>query len=108
MTVIYIDSVFCLNGITDYFLLLVTAKLAGIPLRRRRYCIAAVVGGGETPSVCLMGEAGAVAQWGAALKSQLNARGGGKPGIFQGTVSATAEQLEIFFGDWYVCNKMQP
>lgn len=45
MTVIYIDSVFCLNGITDYFLLLVTAKLAGIPLRRRRYCIAAVVGG---------------------------------------------------------------
>lgn len=70
--------------------------------------IAAVVGGGETPGVCLMGEAEAVAQWGAALKSRFNARGGGKPGIFQGTVSATAEQLEMFFGDWYVCNKTQP
>ena len=45
MTVIYIDSVFCLNAITDYFLLLATARLAGIPLRRKRYCVAALIGG---------------------------------------------------------------
>jgi stage II sporulation protein GA (sporulation sigma-E factor processing peptidase) len=45
MTVIYIDSVFCLNTVTDYFLLLVTAKLAGIPLCRKKYCVAAILGG---------------------------------------------------------------
>lgn len=45
MTVIYIDSVFVLNGLMDYLLLLVTARLAGIPLRRGRYLLAAAAGG---------------------------------------------------------------
>ena len=45
MTVVYIDSVFLLNGLMDYLLLLATARLAGIPLRRRRYLLAALTGG---------------------------------------------------------------
>ena len=46
MTVVYIDSVFVLNTLMDYLLCLVTARLAGIPLRRRRYLLAALAGGG--------------------------------------------------------------
>nr|WP_325213103.1 sigma-E processing peptidase SpoIIGA [uncultured Oscillibacter sp.] len=34
MTVIYIDSVFALNALMDYLLLLCAARLAGLPLRR--------------------------------------------------------------------------
>ena len=45
MTQIYLDSVFLLNGAMDYLLLLLTARLAGIPLRRRRYLWAALAGG---------------------------------------------------------------
>ena len=44
MTVVYADSVFVLNGAMDYVLFLVTARLAGIPLRRRRYLLAALLG----------------------------------------------------------------
>ena len=65
--------------------------------------VAAVVGGGENPGICLMGDAGAVSALGQQLKSQLNARGGGKPGTFQGTVSATGEQIRNFFRGWYIC-----
>ena len=36
MEVVYIDSVFVLNGLLDYLLLLCTARLAGVPLRRLR------------------------------------------------------------------------
>ena len=45
MTVVYIDSVFVLNALMDYLLLLATARLAGIPLRRRRYVLAGLLGG---------------------------------------------------------------
>lgn len=45
MAVIYVDTVFFLNGILDYLLLLCTARLAGIPLRRGRYLLAALAGG---------------------------------------------------------------
>ena len=45
MTVVYADSVFALNALVDYLLLLGTARLAGIPLRRGRYLIAALLGG---------------------------------------------------------------
>ena len=31
------------------------------------------------------------------LKTRFNARGGGKPGYFQGTLTATPEELEAFF-----------
>ena len=44
-TVVYIDSVFVLNAVTDYLLLLITARLAGLVSRHVRYLIAAGAGG---------------------------------------------------------------
>lgn len=44
MTVVYVDSVFFLNGAMDFVLFLVTARLAGIPLKRHRYLLAALLG----------------------------------------------------------------
>lgn len=45
MTVVYLDSVFFLNTIVDYLLLLTTAALAGTPMRRGRFALFAVAGG---------------------------------------------------------------
>lgn len=45
MTVVYLDSVFFLNAIVDYLLLLTTATLAGTPIRRGRFALFAAVGG---------------------------------------------------------------
>ena len=45
MTVIYVDTLFLLNGIIDYLLLLAAARLAGEPLRRLRFGAAAALGG---------------------------------------------------------------
>ena len=39
MTVVYIDSVFVLNGLMDYLLLLCAGRLAGLSLRRKRYAL---------------------------------------------------------------------
>ena len=61
MTVVYIDSVFTLNALMDYLLLLVTARLAGIPLRRGRYLLAALAGGAYAAAVFAPG-AGFLAQ----------------------------------------------
>ena len=36
----HVDSVFVLNALMDYLLVLCAARLAGIPLRRRRYLLA--------------------------------------------------------------------
>ena len=44
MTVVYLDSVFLFNALLDYLLFLSTARLAGIPLRRRRYLLCGVLG----------------------------------------------------------------
>lgn len=55
MTVIYIDSVFLLNAVMDYLLLLAAARLAGLPLRRRRYLLAALAGGAYAAAVFLPG-----------------------------------------------------
>ena len=55
MPVVYVDSVFVLNGLMDYLLLLVTARLAGIPLRRRRYLLAALAGAAYAVAVFLPG-----------------------------------------------------
>ena len=55
MTVVYIDSVFTLNALMDYLLLLAAARLAGIPLRRRRFLLAALAGGGYAAAVFLPG-----------------------------------------------------
>lgn len=53
MTVIYIDSVFALNALMDYLLLLSAARLAGLPLRRGRYVLAALAGGAYAAAVFL-------------------------------------------------------
>lgn len=45
MTVVYLDSVFFLNAIVDYLLLLTTASLAGTPMRRVRFLLCAILGG---------------------------------------------------------------
>lgn len=55
MTVVYADSVFVLNGAMDYVLFLVTARLAGIPLKRRRYLLAALLGAVYAVAVFLPG-----------------------------------------------------
>ena len=55
MTVIYIDSVFVLNALMDYLLLLSAARLAGLPLRRGRYALAALAGGAYAAAVFLPG-----------------------------------------------------
>ena len=55
MTVIYIDSVFVLNALMDYLLLLSAARLAGLPLRRKRYALAALAGGAYAAAVFLPG-----------------------------------------------------
>lgn len=55
MTVVYLDSVFALNALMDYLLYLVTARLAGVPLRRGRYLLAALAGGLYAAAVFLPG-----------------------------------------------------
>lgn len=57
MTVIYVDSVFVLNTAMDYLLFLVTARLAGVRLRRGRYLLAALAGGAYAVAVFLPGGA---------------------------------------------------
>jgi stage II sporulation protein GA (sporulation sigma-E factor processing peptidase) len=44
METIYVDSLFALNMIIDYFLLLCSAKVCGLPLRRGRYVLASAFG----------------------------------------------------------------
>ena len=63
---------------------------------------AAVVGGRENFSICLVNKSEDVKELGAALKASLNARGGGKSGIFQGTIPAQKDEILAFFRDWYV------
>ena len=55
MTVVYIDSLFLLNLIMDYLLLLAAAKLAGEPIRRLRLALGAALGALYAAAVCLPG-----------------------------------------------------
>ena len=55
MTVIYVDTLFLLNAIVDYLLLLCSARLAGEPLRRLRFALGAVLGGGYAVAIFLPG-----------------------------------------------------
>lgn len=55
MTVIYIDTLFLLNFMVDYLLLLGAARLAGEPLRRIRFFLGAVLGGGYAVAIFLPG-----------------------------------------------------
>lgn len=45
VTVVYVDTLFLLNALVDYLLLLAAARLAGEPLRRQRFALGAVLGG---------------------------------------------------------------
>lgn len=55
MTVIYIDTLFLLNTVVDYLLLLAAARLAGEPLRRWRFVLGAVLGGLYAVAIFLPG-----------------------------------------------------
>lgn len=55
MTVIYVDTLFLLNAIVDYLLLLAAARLAGEPLRRLRFALGAVLGGFYAVAIFLPG-----------------------------------------------------
>ena len=44
MHVIYVDSLFCLNLLTDYLLCLTAGRICGLTLRRGRYLAAALLG----------------------------------------------------------------
>lgn len=55
MTVIYVDTLFLLNALVDYLLLLCSARLAGEPLKRIRFSVGAVLGGGYAVAIFLPG-----------------------------------------------------
>ena len=55
MTVIYVDTLFLLNALVDYLLLLAAARLAGEPLRRRRFALGAALGGLYAAAIFLPG-----------------------------------------------------
>lgn len=57
MTVIYVDTLFLLNALVDYLLLLGAAQLAGERLRRLRFTMGAVLGGGYAVAIFLPGGA---------------------------------------------------
>ena len=70
MTVVYLDRVLLLNLLVDYLLLLTTARLAGIPLRRGRLALCAAGGALYAGAVFLPGwgflAAAPAKAWGAA------------------------------------------
>lgn len=55
MTVIYVDTLFLLNALVDYLLLLAAARLAGEPLRRRRFALGGALGGLYAVAIFLPG-----------------------------------------------------
>lgn len=55
MTVIYVDTLFLLNAMIDYLLLLAGARLSGEPLRRINFGIGAVLGGLYAVAIFLPG-----------------------------------------------------
>jgi alanyl-tRNA synthetase len=60
--------------------------------------IAAVFcGNGESYQLCMVCHGGDVKELGAAMNRALRGRGGGKPGFFQGSVSANRQEIEGFF-----------
>lgn len=52
---IYVDTLFLLNAVVDYLLLLASARLAGEPLRRLRFALGAVLGGLYAVAIFLPG-----------------------------------------------------
>ena len=52
LTVIYVDTLFLLNAIVDYLLLLCSARLAGERLSRLRFALGALLGFMRWRSFC--------------------------------------------------------
>lgn len=55
MNVLYVDTLFLINAVVDYLLLLASARLAGEPLYRGRFVLGAVLGGGYAVALFLPG-----------------------------------------------------
>ena len=55
VTVVYLDTLFLLNAVMDYLLLLCAARLAGEPLHRLRMALGALLGGGYAAAVIMPG-----------------------------------------------------
>lgn len=55
MEIIYIDSLFFINLVTDYLLCLCSARICGLKLKRLRYLAAALIGAGYSAAVFLPG-----------------------------------------------------
>lgn len=55
MEVIYLDTLFLLNAVIDYMLLLCSARVAGERLRRGRFVLGALLGGGYAAALFLPG-----------------------------------------------------
>lgn len=55
VTVIYVDTLFLLNALVDYLLLLCSARLAGEPLSRLRFALGAALGGSYAVAIFLPG-----------------------------------------------------
>ena len=65
---------------------------------------AAVFSGQEgSYAVCLVNKNGDVKELGNAAARELNGRGGGKPGYFQGSVKTTRQIIENFFAEQWNC-----
>lgn len=64
--------------------------------------VAAVFSGkdGESYGLCLAGDADSVKKMGQAMASALGARGGGKPGFYQGNVPANWAEISAFCKDY--------
>ena len=58
---------------------------------------AVLCGEGENWNVCLANPGGDVKELGSRMAKQLNGRGGGKAGFFQGSLKATKEEIGRFF-----------
>jgi hypothetical protein len=80
-------------------------NLDGAQLRELTDAIAKVCGGraavlsgtGESWNICMLHPGGDLSGVITGLKAAFPVRGGGKPGSFQGTVTASRQQLEAFF-----------
>ena len=87
MTVIYVDTLFLLNAVIDYLLLLSAARLAGEPLRRLRFALAAALGGGYAVALFVPGLgflSDPLCRLASALLMLLTAYGGGRRLLRQG------------------------
>lgn len=91
MTVIYVDTLFLLNGIIDYLLLLAAARLAGEPLRRLRFGGAAALGGAYAVAIFLPGMEFLASPWcklASCVLMLLAAYGGSRRLLRQGLIFA--------------------